>query len=434
MKRWYIAAAVIIIHLLMYSYYLTAKTNQPQSSGMDNGISAAIGPDTQAYLDAGLMYRQRQPLYILGELSTFTDLHYHHQFRYHPAFAAVMSLFPETSVFKIGWMLFLGVTYSVGLYLWTKVFDNKKFTNSLIFAAIAADWLGVLAFGNISPFLAFLSVCMTLSIQRGKFAQAGLLGVIALLTKPHWAFPLLLPLLKRNWRGLGITLLTAYIAYVGVNLIYIAVTAPDYAMQTLRDYITFTATLPTRIPIWGTEAMFDTMQNSLYQTFSRYLGVGALASVLTLVVQFGTASLFAWSVYRVVIRQKGNPLLVMLLGYVTTMILLPQVDEFILGGVIYAALQTQYQPLAKRFSRVYLGQALYEIPTVIAIFTGIHWLYIPRVLPIFMISMIALAGASYAALMLPTLEQFFYRHPVREMLRLNALTLATPNERSAGDD
>jgi hypothetical protein len=434
MKRWFVAAAVIILHVWMYAYYLTADPTQLQSSGMDSGISVAVGPDTQVYLEAGAAYRSHQPLYILGALSTYSDLNYHHHFRYHPAFAALMSLLPQTSAVKVGWMLFLCVSYAACLYLWTKVFNHHKFTNSLIFAAIAADWLGVLAFGNVSPFLALISVLMTLSIQREKYAQAGLLGVIALLTKPHWAFPLLLPLLNRKWRGFAITLLSAYFGYIIVNLVYLAAATPDYGLQSLRDYVTFTLTLPARIPIWGTEAMFDTMQNSLTQTFSRYLGIGVLASVLTIVTQFGALSFFAWSVYRVVVKKRGNPLLVMLLGYVTAMILLPQIDELILGGVVFAALQMGSQPLAKKFSCVYFVQALYEIPTVIAIFTGIHWLYVPEVLPVFMISLVALFSALIIELMFPTLERLFYRHAASDTLPFRKLTLVAPTERSAGDD
>src|SRR6185436_11357182 len=110
--------------------------------------------------------------------------------------------------------------------------------------------------------------------------------------------------LTRKWRGLAIALLSAYFAYMSVNVIYLGVTGSAYGMQTLRDYVTFMTTLSARIPIWGTDVMFDTMQNSLSQTFSRYLGVGTLASMLTLGVQFVIVSLFAWLVYRVVVKQK----------------------------------------------------------------------------------------------------------------------------------
>ena len=91
--------------------------------------------------------------------------------------------------------------------------------------------------------------------------------------------------------------------------------------------------------------------------------------------------------------------------------------------------------LAKSFSRVYFLQAFYEIPTIIAIFTGIHWLYVPQVLPVFMLSLLTLGSALCVALMFPTLEQFFYHHPTYPSLRRKELlALASRGERSGGDD
>ncbi len=368
----------IVLHVIGFTY---VHNSGMEIAGFNLGIDYAVYREgAQALLDGGAVYDLTP-----GVMTT------HLTYRYHPAFLlpviAAMQLPDSVQIFV--WYTLIAVSYIAGVLLWLRLLRELgfRFWSYLpLFIFVAYDWLGNMAYGNVGPVLVLLSGGLLWAVMRQKLAWTGVLAAIILVIKPQWCFPLLYALALKQDRWLIKAVLVSASGYVGLAALFIVLTGGERGLSVLSDYYQFVLTLQARYPWGGTEVMFNTIQNSLYQTFLRYGAQASLATVGTLLIQLGLLGMLGALVLRV--RQTVNSqqaLLVTLGGYIVAMCLLPQLEEALLAGIIAAALWQFYRP-----TRLYPIYALLEFGALAAVVTGIQALYLYMTFPLSLILLLIL--------------------------------------------
>jgi hypothetical protein len=222
--------------------------------------------------------------------------------------------------------------------------------------------------------------------MRQKLAYTAILAGIILVIKPQWCFPLLYALALKQDRWFIKAILTSGAAYAGLSALFVMLAGGERGLGVLGDYYQFVFTLQARYPWQGVEAMFDTIQNSIYQTFLRYGFATSIAAPGTLLIQVSLVA--GLGVLMVRVRQNPTPqraLLVTFAGYIVAMCLLPQLEEVLLAGIIAASLWMAYRP-----ARLYPVYALLEFLAVVAATTGIQALFLYMTFPVSLVILIIL--------------------------------------------
>lgn len=379
----------ILLHIAAFTY---AYLNDMQIADVNLAIDLSVYREGgRALIDGGAVY-DLSP----GVMSS------HLTYRYHPTFllpvVALMQL-PDAAQVVV-WYALIAVGYIAGALLWLRLLRelNFRFWSYLpLFILIAYDWFGNLSYGNVGPVLVLLSGGLLWAVTRQKLAWTALLAGLILVIKPQWCFPLLYALALKQDRWFVKAVIAAACGYAGLSALFVLVTGFDRGLAVLRDYYEFVFTLQARYPWRGTDAMFNTIQNSIYQTFLRYGIQVNIAAFGTLIAQIGLLATLGALLLRV--RRDATPqraLLVTLGGYIVAMCLLPQLEEALLGGVIAAALWSSY-----RLTRVYPIYAAFEIGAVAAVVTGIPAFFVYMTFPVSLILLLILFAGIVAALWLP---------------------------------
>jgi|GEM_PF-1472354 len=373
--------AVIVWLVLNIAGLIYAGATRTDFSGV------AIAADYQVYAGAGARSLTGAPVYDLTPGRMTTNLTY----RYHPAFllpvAALIQL-PYAGQILV-WYTLVAAGYIAGVLVWLRLLTRLGFTYwhlLPLFVLIAYDWIGNLSYGNVGPALVLLSGGLMWAVLTRRIAVVGALAAVILVIKPQWCFPLLYALAIRDDRGFVRMVAAAVVGYLAVSAAFALAVGVERGLTLLGEYVQFVTTLGARYPWRGTEVMFDTYQNSIYQTWLRYGADSAFAAIGTAIAQIGLAA--AWIVMLWHARatvSPGRALRVTLGGYILLMCLLPQLEEGLLLGIVAAALWTVYAP-----SRVYVGYALLQFALLAGIATGIYALRLPAVIPVNLIMMLIL--------------------------------------------
>ncbi|HWZ91331.1 MAG TPA: hypothetical protein VNW92_20860, partial [Polyangiaceae bacterium] len=168
------------------------------------------------------------------------------------------------------------------------------------------------------------------------FALAGALTAFIVLHKFQWAFPLCFLAARRQWRPLLRVLSCAAACYLAANCSLLLVTrTPSQTWHVISQYFQFMARLPARYPFEGREVMFHTAQNSLEQTAFRYFGKTTIAFALVGLGKAALLGLYAKAVW-VSVRSRSSEaqaFTLTLLSWALAMLLLPQIQVAMLGGI-----------------------------------------------------------------------------------------------------
>jgi hypothetical protein len=163
-------------------------------------------------------------------------------------------------------------------------------------------------------------------------------------------------------------------------------------MQTLQAWIDNLRQANSQMQWQGQEAMFNSGEHSVQQTLLRYFGFAPWIPAATTAVQGIVLLIVGWHVikaWKVKISREHCPEIALALvfaAYTALMLMLPQIEEAILGGVIFAFLWAFGNKRIRWITAFYIPFALFEIPALISQFMGIPWLYFPQVLPIILIA------------------------------------------------
>ena len=400
---WGVALVYIVAHLALY----VAAPMLDLGPEMTEGMGIAV--DWRVYQNAGCAQANHTPIYPSGAWSDYSN------FRYHPVIALAVS--PLCAVDPAGpytiVVIGLVLAYLAGLALWARVAAACGFPartletiqNLLPLAAVASAFLANTAYGNIGPALVPLSGALVLALLRKQSVPAGLLTALIVLFKPQWAFALVLPIALGEWRLLGRTLLVAVAAYAAVSGVYVVLSGPAYGLDMLRSYVTFMAGISANYPWRGSEAMFQTVEHGIYPTLLRYADFQVWVRPAADALKVLLTGIVAWQFLRAWrVRARLDParylqaaLVLVLLTYVLGMLLLDQLEEALLAGVVFAYVIAIAGTWGDRMSRLIalpvIFYLLFEIPMLLSIVTEIWWLALHEIIPQTLIALLLLLWA-----------------------------------------
>lgn len=362
-----IAVAVILVNFLIVGYKAFHNADPEQN-------------DFTLYLSATQNLLNKQPLYFKGTVSA--DYNGFFNYHYHPLFA--LSLVPLTAlppnIARLIWTLLLGVAYVASLYVWYRVGETLQFKGNpylkwgFFLLVAVSSWTIPWSQGNISVVLMLLSALLSLALAKQHPWLAAIVALPILLLKPNWLFPFILPVIQRRFRLLVTSLAILIGLYILVNGAFVLIVGPDYGLETLRQYPAYTFNVPSDYPWGGTEVMFNTTQNSIYQTWLRYFGPQSWSRTVTLICQALVLAAAAVCVI-LALRKNTNPLFVLLICGLAPLMILPELEEAMFGGLLFVFLLFTHSRLAKALTGFYV---LYIIAGVLSLGIRILRLPIPR--------------------------------------------------------
>ena len=414
--RWAIGAALVwfALHVLACAWFASRSDTPAKLLPVDAAYDLV-----RNYLPAAARLTSGQPVYPLDPLDSLEMFKLENSFNgrycpYHPAAFwgfVVLGRLPVHLAAPL-WLVTLGAAYVGGVWVWYRVclhfWPNGSNAGAwLALPFVSFDVLGSLMFGNVEAILFLCSGLLMLCIVRKNFALAGALTAFIVLHKFQWTFPLVFLVAQRQWQLLLRVVLSAAAFYLAANLSLLAVTeTPSQAFHVISQYFQFIAGLPARYPFEGKEAMFHTAQNSLEQTAFRYFGRGAAALVLVLLAKSALLGSYARAVF-VSSRTRlsaARAFTLTLLSWSLAMLLLPQIQVAMLGGIIVMFLCVQAQAERRPYplgAAVFAVLAFSELPSLLLMsaFPPDHTL--PMLLPLTLVGLLALFLALRRAAVTP---------------------------------
>ncbi len=337
--------------------------------------------DFVVYMTAAQHLIDKQPIY-LERAATEEYNGFFFNYRYHPLFA--LSLVPlaalPDNIARLVWTLVLGLAYIASLYVWYRVgealqfHDNPYLKWGLVLLAVTSAWTIPWSQGNVAVVLMLSSALLSLALIKQRPWLAAIVALSILFLKPFWLFPFILPLIQRRFRLLATSLVILIGLYVLVNGVFVLLVGPSYGLEMLRQYPEYLFNLHADYPWGGTEVMFNTTQNSICQTWLRYFGPQTWTNAATLISQ---GLILAAAALCVILSlwKNTNPIYVLIVCGMAPLMVLPELEEAMFGGLAFVFLLLARDRLPKVFTIFYF---LYIIASVVSLGIRILRLPIPR--------------------------------------------------------
>jgi hypothetical protein len=286
-------------------------------------------------------------------------------FHYSPAIAAITAQvvgrttgFGDALPFRLLALLYWAVIViclPVAWIVWRRVFSIFLPNSPSLMTAwlpvwlIYSQWFADQNYLNIYTVLMVLTGALTLAIARERSWLAVLLAALILQTKPHYAFPLILPLLLGNWRYF-IKLLagtaTAYLAVAGATVLAVG---PPYGLALYDDYARFLTSIQANYP-WS--SYYLGYNHSWYSIVHWIFGIRPWASIVVTaikIVSFIPVGWLGWRVLRGRITDRPIAALGLALAlHLWSMTLLDQLWEVSLAIVAFMYLLATAAPAIRR--------------------------------------------------------------------------------------
>ncbi|MBN2386281.1 MAG: DUF2029 domain-containing protein [Anaerolineales bacterium] len=347
-------------------------------------ISNQVGADLQvSYLEAADQFAHQQDMY--HEPIEFVEGHY----LYSPAFAMLFIPFtwlPLQATMLIHIFLHLGV-YLLLFVRWGKIFQEyglEKAARTLIWSLpiwllFSAFWddLGYL---NTYTILALLGTLLVEAVLKEDLIPASLWLTLILISKPHWAFVLALPLLLGRVRFFFKLVLGGLVGTLAFGLIAALISSPEYVWNQTLGQFAFLARLTSEYPWRGPEDGFLGYSHSVLQTILFYTGVTAanmrIAQIVKAILLIPLGIVAGRHLLRPV-RQAGKDipevaLQLAFLLYLGTFIWLDMVWELSLSIAIFVYLYaTIDRPGKILLMIVYLPYALLNVWRILTYTAGV---------------------------------------------------------------
>lgn len=216
------------------------------------------GNDLVVYLRAGLA--------VLARASPYTrppwpgpDV-----FHYSPAAALAFAWLAQAATMLAGVLPFRALAYghlalivaawAAAGWLWRAVFRDLfpaqpgLWRAWLPFWLVYSQWFADQNYLNTYTFLMALTGALTLALLRRRLWVAVLLAVLILQAKPHYAFPVVLPILLGRWREAARLWAGVAVAYLGVAGLTLWAVGWPYGASLYGEYVYFLATIPQGYP------------------------------------------------------------------------------------------------------------------------------------------------------------------------------------------
>ncbi len=296
-----LALVLMAVRMGVHGVYLNtllASQERAGSSYLGSGDFDHLPLDLGVYLQAGWRFRQQEPLYPDEDLEDMMI------YQYSPSFALVFSVVlfipPPILLGAITGLYFLGF---ITLFLiWGQYFRTyrlRKALNTLIWLLpvwllYSAFWVD-LGFMNLYIMMALLASLLIFYVIEEKLLPAAVILCLILLSKPHYAFPALVPLLFKRHRFFLKMLLLAMVGYVAMSIITVLVAGVTYGVAQYRLYLHFLTNLSRDFPFSAGKDGLLGYNHSVKQVLIYYLGnsrrvwIIADAVKYTLLVPLGAA-------------------------------------------------------------------------------------------------------------------------------------------------
>ena len=216
---------------------------------------------------------------------------------------------------------------------------------------VYSQWFADQNFLNIYTFLMVLSGALLLAVARERTGIAVALAVLILQTKPHYAFPIVLPLLLGQWRYC-VKLLTATVAaYALVAGIAILAVGPVYGATLYGEYLRFLTSIAQNYP-WG--SYYLGYNHSWYSILHWLFGTQPWTPAVVVALKLATFAPLGWLTWRW-LRQRPADRAAGALGltfalHLWTMTLLDQLWELSLAIVVAGYLTVAGSPRVQRLA------------------------------------------------------------------------------------
>ncbi len=391
-------------------------TTSPAPATGDKSFELNFFNDGLLHFATAEKFSQRVPLYEMGT-GTFSSKDI---YNYPPQFAWLVTFYLKVLPFipaVWAWLIIDLLLMLLGIKLNTKLIESKavKPISYALLAAISvlvladSNWYGTLSYGSVVlALIPFTILLVKYSIEMRLIPVAILIAAICSHSRLHFGLFTLVVLFVIDWK---FTLKTAVLALafyvIGLGLYTVLSGDTTYALRMYQDYLAFTPTIPARIAIQGTEAIFNSFQNSWDQTFARYLGVtpgaafGAALVKLLLLVPLGIR-LFQRSTAKV-----SHPYTDMGLMWMTLFALSqgrPDLVELAIGCLVVMYLSAQFWADTKWYVRGYAFSALSGLISLVTL--GLTGVLLGVAIPLVMFGLVVL----YLALWKVTSPKFVERY------------------------
>lgn len=336
--------------------------------------------DLTDYLAGALNFHNRLPLYDPGPVKVWEF------YRYSPLFALVFAPFlwvSPVAAMVIHTVLHLPI-YALLYLCWGRLFARLGLDSALrVLAWSLPLWLvfdgfwSNLALLNIYILTALLATLLLEAVLFERGGAALLWLSILLQVKPHWTFPLVIPLLFGRWRFFFRLALYAAGIYLAVMGVVMLTGGPAYVLQQYRDYLHLLLNMPDYLPWRTPEQGFLGYNHSLKAVAYYFLGrspsVDALVSAvkLLLLAPLGLVALGCWRapVRRPGWESPGRALELAFLFYLGAFLWLDELWELSFGIVpfVYWLGAAQSKPARALAWVVFLPYALLDLWRVLSL-------------------------------------------------------------------
>ncbi len=292
-------------------------------------------------------------------------------FHYSPAVAAITAQaigrttgFSDTLPFRllaiVYWAIIV-ICLPVAWIVWRRVFSiflpnsPNLMTAWLPVWLIYSQWFADQNYLNIYTVLIVLTGALTLAVTRERTGLAVFLAVLILQTKPHYAFPLILPLLLGNRRYFIKLLAGVTIAYLAVAAATVLAVRPSYGLALYGDYARFLTSIQANYP-WS--SYYLGYNHSWYSIIHWIFGIQSwvpTAVTAIKIVSFVPVGWLAWRVLRGrVVDRPIAALGIALALHLWSMTLLDQLWEVSLAIVAFMFLLATAAPIIRR-AAIFIG-------------------------------------------------------------------------------
>lgn len=281
--------AAVIYALLRFAVQAALFTGAVATQANADGTFAS--EDLQfSYIPAAEHFRDRADLYLKGSLEVLQT-----HFLYSPAFAFLYAPLLLLPIDVLIWVLtFIHLVAYWLLYTrWARIFQRNGLTNpAKLWAQILPLYIIFTVFWDDLSLLniyLIIALCATLAIEAVLDENLGWasfwIGAIILPIKPHWAFPLGIPLLLGRYRFFLRLSLGVLLAYLVTVLVTVLGGGTDYVLRQYQDYFIFLSRLSRDFPWWGPDRPFLGYNQSVMQVILYYFGVSSANMKLATIVK-----------------------------------------------------------------------------------------------------------------------------------------------------
>jgi len=302
---------ILVVVLVFVVLRLGVQATLVAETISEGEIGGSFAADLQTYLDGAKHFQNREHLYLQGSLEEIEKY-----FSYAPIYAVI--IVPLTWI-SPGWVPLVAVILHILAYIltylwWDRIFRRLKLDRARemlawtlpVWLVCSAFW-GDLNYLNIYVIMGLLGTLLIGAVLEERLGWAVLWLTLILITKPHWAFALGVPLLLGRYRFFIKLVAASTMAYLAVFVATLLIFGPEYGLQEYREYLHFLGRLSRDFPWRDTGDGFIGYNHSVAQIVVYILGVSRDSLRAATVIKLLLLLPLALVAVRYMRRPDGRP-------------------------------------------------------------------------------------------------------------------------------